>query len=179
MKPARLNNDMRDAFINAVMADVPEIDYEEKIRVVVNKAAHAALPAVVKKLLASEDTACFVNICGASLNRHNGLPEGCYVSFRLPAKSDTHLDKLANAEAKPFISAWVEQVESRKALRAKLRAVAYHCTTRKQLADAFPEFERYLPADETAAIQNLPALANVVSDFVKAGWPKDKKGARK
>jgi hypothetical protein len=179
MKPTRLNNDMREAFIEAVMADVPEIDYAEKIRSAVNKAAHAALPPAVKKLLAAEDTARFVNTCGTTLNKYDGLPEGYYVSFRLPAENSDALDKIANEHAKPFAAAWTEQIEARETLRAKLSAVARHCTTRKQLAEAFPEFERYLPADETAAIQNLPALANVVSDFVKAGWPKDKKGARK
>jgi hypothetical protein len=46
-------------------------------------------------------------------------------------------------------------------------------STRKALVDLLPEFEKYLPADEAKAIASLPAVANVLSDFVKAGWPKN------
>lgn len=179
MSTNRLNNDMRDAFIDAVMDDVPKVDYEEKIRDAVNKAAHAALPAAVKKLLASEDTAGFVNIESVAFNRHDNIPDGLYVSFRLPASSDKSLRELALGATEELRKAWSEQHASRNSLIKKIRSVAYHCNTRKQLAEAFPEFERYLPADESTAMQNLPALANVVSDFVKAGWPKDKKHSRK
>lgn len=179
MNTNRLNNDMRDAFIDSVMEDVPNIDYEEKILDAVNKAAHASLPPAVKKLLASEDTSGFVNREHVTLNRHDNIPDGGYVSFILPAADDKSLKKLALGVTDELRKAWAKQNDSRKSLRAKIRAVAYHCTTRKQLAEAFPEFERYLPADESQAMQNLPALANVVSDFVKAGWPKDKKSVRK
>ena len=67
--------------------------------------------------------------------------------------------------------------KARKALAEKLRAVAYSVTTRKALAAALPEFEKYLPPDDAAAIRTLPVVANVVADFVKAGWPKGKKPA--
>ena len=55
---------------------------------------------------------------------------------------------------------------------------ALGASTRKGLADALPEFEKYLPADEPAAVRSLPVVANVVADFVKAGWPKGKQPAR-
>ena len=41
-----------------------------------------------------------------------------------------------------------------------------------------PEFEKYLPADEQKALRSVPVVANLVADFTKAGWPKDK-AARK
>ena len=53
-------------------------------------------------------------------------------------------------------------------------AAAMSCTTRKALANLLPEFEQYLPEDTPAAIRSLPAIANIVADFSKAGWPKDK-----
>ena len=46
------------------------------------------------------------------------------------------------------------------------------CKTRAALAAALPEFEKYLPADEPKALRSLPSMANVASEFVKAGWPK-------
>jgi len=65
-----------------------------------------------------------------------------------------------------------EQERQRVALRDKLKRAAASFTTRKQLAEAMPEFEKYLPADEAAAIRSLPAVTNVVGDFQRAGWPK-------
>ena len=35
-----------------------------------------------------------------------------------------------------------------------------------------PEFAKYLPK-AVAKTDNLPAVANLVADFVKAGWPKE------
>lgn len=98
VKPARLTNDMRDSFIAAVMADVPKIDYEQRIRDAVDKTHAAALPAAVKKLLADPEHAEFVRIASATLNRNEGLPEGNYISFRLPAPSNEWLDKIAAIE---------------------------------------------------------------------------------
>ena len=59
-------------------------------------------------------------------------------------------------------------------LQDKLQSVAKSCATRKQLAELLPEFEKYLPADTPAASRSVPAIANLVTDFTKAGWPKGK-----
>lgn len=71
------------------------------------------------------------------------------------------------------------QKRRRKDLEAKLSAAAESCTTRKALADLLPEFAKYLPEDEAAACKTLPAVANIVADFTKAGWPKAKATATK
>lgn len=175
----RLTNDMRDTFIGRVMADVPSVDYETKIRDAVNKAAVKALPKQVQALYANESTRRFVNTVRTYLGRReNSIPES--MSFcDLPAGSEDELLELAGSIADQFGPAWTAQNQTRNDLRAKLRSVAYHCTTTKALAEAFPEFAHYLPKDEIEAMRNLPALANVVADFMKAGWPKDKKPAQK
>jgi hypothetical protein len=59
-------------------------------------------------------------------------------------------------------------------LHNKLESVAKSCNTRKQLAELLPEFEKYLPADTPAASRSVPAIANLVTEFTKAGWPKEK-----
>jgi hypothetical protein len=58
-------------------------------------------------------------------------------------------------------------------LQNKLESIAKSCNTRKQLAELLPEFEKYLPADTPAASRSVPAIANLVTDFTKAGWPKE------
>lgn len=175
VKPARLTNDMRLSFVAAVMADVPKIDYEERIRDAVNKAHNAALPGAVKKMLNDPEHSGYVRIGHATLNGHDGLPSGHYLSFNLPAPSDEWLDKLAVSVAEPITKEWCEQEFRLSGLRKKLRTVADSCSTTTKLAEAFPEFARYLPQTDAEATRNLPALANVVADFVKAGWPKGAK----
>lgn len=176
MASTRLTNDMRNAFIAKVMEDVPQVDYEQKIRDTVNKAALAALPRQVKALYDNPDTREYVNTASAHVYRSDqSIPRS--MSFRLPARNDKDLERIVRATSGALVDKWIEQENQRRSLREKLRAVAFHCTTLKQLADSFPEFARYLPKDELDATRNLPALANVVSDFVKAGWPKGKRAA--
>lgn len=178
VKPARLTNDMRLSFVAAVMADVPKVDYEQRIRDAVNKAHNAALPGAVKKMLNDPEHSDYVKIGRVTLNdRLAGLPSGNYLSFSLPAPSDEWLKKLAVSVVEPIAKDWVEQEGRLYGLRQKLRTVADSCSTTTKLAEAFPEFARYLPQTDAEGTRNLPALANVVADFVKAGWPKGKRAA--
>jgi hypothetical protein len=78
-----------------------------------------------------------------------------------------------NSQVEGLLTALAHQVERINALRTKLSATADAVSTRKALIDLLPEFEKYLPADESKAVASLPAVANVLSDFVKAGWPKN------
>ena len=43
---------------------------------------------------------------------------------------------------------------------------------REALAAMLPEFEKYLPSETPALDRTVPAVANVVTDFMRAGWPK-------
>ena len=174
VKPARLTNDMRLTFVSAVMADVPKIDHETRVRDAVNKAHAAALPHPVKKLLADPELAGFVGVRSETLNSTNGLPSNHYMSFQLAAPTDKWLEKVVADAAEPLLKEWRDETERLKELKTKLHAVANSCSTTTKLAEAFPEFARYLPQTEAEGTRNLPALTNVVADFVKAGWPKSK-----
>jgi hypothetical protein len=80
------------------------------------------------------------------------------------------------AELKAIDDAWTAQNTLRNELQNKLEGAVIAYTTRKQLAAALPEFEKYLPPEEAKG-SNLPALANVVTDFIAAGWPAGKANA--
>jgi Tfp pilus assembly protein PilO len=82
----------------------------------------------------------------------------------LSAKALEKLSALAAAKA--------TQTSDRNTLSSKLQAAANSVATRKALVALLPEFEKYLPADKEAACKNLPAVANLLADFSKAGWPK-------
>lgn len=87
----------------------------------------------------------------------------CYVMSEKTAKKVAELSEKASATRQTISD-----------LQDKLERVAKSCSTRKQLAELLPEFEKYLPADTPAASRSVPAIANIVADFTKAGWPKAK-----
>lgn len=167
----KLTNYMRDAFVRSAMNDVPKVEYDEQIRALAMKTALAALPAKVQAVWKDPD-----------LKHHL---ETTYIHFRFAGVSlqipgavgDGAARKHVEEACAPLTNKAIAQTKAHDELERRLRAVAYGVTTRKALADALPEFVKYLPADEPAAIRTLPAIANVVSDFVKAGWPKEKRAS--
>ena len=169
----KLTNTIRDAFVRAVMDDTPSVDYSEKIRAAAVKAAVAALPQKVAALWKDSALRHYVKTVGVHVPGCGvRVPSGCEDSYTAEFKA---LEKLILAECASLTEAHVAQKQARENLRSKLRHAAYAYTTRKALAAALPEFEKYLPADEAAALRTVPVIANVVADFVKAGWPKDAK----
>lgn len=164
----RLTNTIREAFISAAMNDVPSVDYAEQAR----ELAHAELKRQFSRAFPDIDMALaiesgWLNKTGVHMpgtlanlytytRGYDALQEDHRLWLRLEALAEKH----------------ESQSRQREELRRKLHAVAYSVTTRKALVDALPEFEKYLPADEAKALRSLPVVANVVTDFVRAGWPK-------
>jgi hypothetical protein len=158
----RLTNMLKEAFVRAAMDDVPKIDYDEKLIQAVTDEAVRQLPPKVRALYNDKDLRHFVK---TNRDWHGG------VSIHYPGE-EIKLPETVAAEIKQLEELKDAQSDARSDLRSKLKAIAESCTTRKALAAALPEFEKYLPADDAAACRTLPAVANVVSDFMKAGWPK-------
>jgi hypothetical protein len=153
------------------MADVPQIDYTEKIRAEAVKIAVAQLPPKVRAVWNDKDLRHFV----ASFYCYDGI------GASVPGydRDDNKIHDLISAGVASLKMLDEQQDLALKALREKLKACAYSVTTRKALADMLPEFAKYLPADEASANRSLPVVANVVADFVRAGWPKGSKKAIK
>lgn len=169
----RLTNFMRDAFIRAAMQDVPQIDFD----VQAEKVAKDALAKLFNKEFPTLDyVKCSQN---AWFNHNNTNTPGTLRSFSVVTPSYDYLklhDQKTWKVLEDLSKKKHEQAQQRSSLESQLRSVAYSCTTRKALAAALPEFDKYLPADEPAAARNLPVVANVLADFVKAGWPKQNQG---
>ena len=165
----KLTNYIRDAFVRAVMNDVPAVDYAEQMREVITKDAISQLPDKVRAIYKNSSTTHYVASFwyGGKYSDSSVMVPGISGDFK-----PTEATQQAIAGLKKKHDA---QFQSNADLKASIRAVAYSVTTRKALADLLPEFAKYLPADEAAAIKTLPVVTNVVSSFVKAGWPKDKK----
>ena len=172
----KLTNTIRDAFVRSVMNDVPQTDYTEAIRKAAVAAAEEALPPLLRKAWADKSCRDFVITNYRSFGR---------VGVRVPGLRNDESGKEVTFAPKHWkaIDALVAKHDAqqlaRNELEKKLRGAAYSVSTRKALAEMLPEFAHYLPADEAAANRSLPVVANVVSEFVKAGWPKGKKVAQK
>ncbi len=164
----KLTNHHRDTFVKAAMLDVPYVDYKEQARALFVKTMVAKLPPKVRALWDDNELRPYVKT-------HQACVLFCSVSAPAPSRDDLVLGPEADAALAQLKIADMAQQETRNALAMSLRSVAYGCTTRKALLEALPEFEKYMPAETPPVSRNLPAIANVVADFTKAGWPKGKK----
>ena len=170
----KLTKDIRRAFVRAALADVPSVDYREEIRAIALADAIEALPVVVRKVWDNPKTRPFIKM---NYHYYHGVSV-CIPTAREEWSREDSTHKLTpENQAKVDKLAELDKAQStlHENLRRKLETAAEACTTRKALVDLLPEFEKYLPVDEARAIkENLPAVANVVAEFAKAGWPKGK-----
>lgn len=163
----KLTQTIRQAFVSAVMADVPEVDYRAQAQTVLIDEARRQLPPKVRALYDDKSTQHFVRTDNHYiLHQYVYIPCGRGDRFVVAEAAQQRLDELTKL--------FDEQIERRKELQQKLHACALACSTRKALVEMLPEFEKYLPADEAAANRALPVVANVVAAFEQAGWPKGK-----
>lgn len=158
-----LSNFRRDAFIRAVMDDVPKIDYKEKIREKVQAYFADKLPPAVRAIWNDLETRCYVKLGSAYVN---------FTTIYAPSHdSSLVITPDLAAELNDLIADNGRQDETLSALRAGLKSVVYGCRTYKALYEALPEFEKYFPKEQ-AKVEYPIVVANVVTEFMRAGWPK-------
>lgn len=173
----KLTKLIRDAFVRAAMNDVPKSeDFEAQAHALVLEESIAKLPAKVQPLARDKDLKFCLRMEGYYFYGFHSFGSATVFSPRGDSykPSNEMAAKLQELHAKRQADAAM-----REGLKDKLAAAAYSCTTRKALVALLPEFEKYLPA-EAETCKTLPAVANLVADFTKAGWPVGaKKGATK
>lgn len=162
----KLTKLMRSSFVNAVMADVPQTDYQELVIKAIQKEAMANMPADVRKLWDDPDMQNWVRI----EHKYNRL-----ASVPVPSDGGFKLSQKLNEEITAWIAADQEQKNTLDKLRGNTARLADSCATREALVKMLPEFEKYMPADEETACKTLPAVTNIMESFVAAGWPADRK----
>jgi hypothetical protein len=161
----RLTNTIRQAFVKAALDDVPSVNYQDQMYKLALKDAVDQLPPDVVKAYKAHPQ--YFNVSGRYHDGvgHYGGPWGDNRMRPETVKQIQDLHELNQA-----------QRDHRRQLEIKLRGVADSTNTRKALVEALPEFEKYLPVEDLPLSRQVPALANVLSDFVKAGWPKKNVG---
>ena len=168
----RLTTYIREAFVKAAMDDVPAPEkFEDKVHKIVKDDALSQLPAKLQAIAKDKDLCWYLN-------------QNSYYFYRQPFHS-VYIVTARGKEYTPSEEAkkQIDEIavaanadkEMRQALKSKLMAAAQACTTTKQLRELLPEFDQYLPLEAETTCRTLPAVANIMSDFVKAGWPKDAK----
>jgi Nucleotide modification associated domain 5 len=163
----RLTNAIRDAFVRAAMADVPQKSYEKEIHDLIKEDAKKHLPPKVLELIEDPKTREFIK-------GHSHYIRGYNINNVWLYGSTYERSPKVNAKVEALLCESEEQTERINQLKGKLHAAAYSVTTRKALAEMLPEFEKYLPETEAKANRSLPVVANIVAEFTKAGWPKNK-----
>ena len=163
----RLTAQIRQAFIRAVMADTPQTDYKSQIRELALKAVIETLPQEIQDIWNNPKLRGYLcqdwNYYGKTSVTHPCRQSGSAADISEEAqKQIDHLESLHEAQ-----DAW------RKDLEAQLHTIVFGVKTRADLVKVLPEFEKYLPEVQQPS-QQLPVVANVVSQFVKAGWPAGK-----
>ncbi len=159
----RLTNTLRDAFIRAVMQNVPRVDYDAQVTKLVQADIRAQLPAKVREIADDPDLRHY-------LNCETIYTTSAFSNVTVYGNGSARLTDAAKAEMNALTLKYRAQSSTRDSLKSRLRACAYGVSTRKALAEMLPEFERYLPADEPAAMRSLPVVANVINEFKAAGW---------
>jgi hypothetical protein len=159
----RLTKTIRESFVRAAMNDVPQTDYNEQITKLAKQEAEAMMPPKIAEAY--------------KLHPDWFKSEGHYMGYEIgyvyiPLPNGVRFPDEARAKLKALAEAKEAQEKEMNALSAKLQAAANSVATRKALVALLPEFEKYLPADDESACKTLPAVANLLADFSKAGWPK-------
>ena len=158
----KLNKFQKQAVVRSIMADVPKVDKAKR---------RAAIQAEVVKLMSPAVRKVYNTIPSALRTQHVGdlIYNGTNWNERDIIAGDV-AEKDIKAICEPYK---VEDTKRHDAYTALTGAVEA-CSTLKQLKERLPEFTKYYPTEE-APTANLPALANVVADLSKLGWPKGAK----
>jgi hypothetical protein len=166
----KLTKYLREAFVRAAMQDVPKSEnFEEQAHKLVIEESITQLPAEVQPLARHKD----LRFCLRTTSQWFAHSPFSSVDLFEPRGANYRMSPAVIKAVDALTEKQKAHNEMRKDLEVKLMSAAMACTTRKALAELLPEFEKYLPEDTPAAIRTLPAVANIVADFARAGWPKD------
>lgn len=165
----RLINADKQAFVAAVMDDVPSVDYDEQVRAMLKEWGFSALPYPLQAV-AKEFSEYFEH-------RYIQTPAGCPGAYVIcpPHHGGCQFERAAPEVWAKLVDLGkknIEQNKTRSELNRKVTALINSCTTLKQAQERLPKFIKYLPADrDGSSTANLP-VTNTLADLQKAGWPK-------
>lgn len=155
----RLDKYTKSSIIRAIMNDVPMPD-KEKRRVDLQAAIVKAMSPEARKLYNKTPSALRTHHVGDAI--YDGRSWGT---------RDITVGDVTEEQLEAILKPYMDEDAARRSAKDKIAGIVEGCSTLKQLQTLLPEFKQYMPT-ETAPAKNLPAVANVVADLTKLGWPK-------
>ena len=173
-----LNKYHKEAIVRSVMHDIPNHGLEElekRVKKMVDEDIKKHCPKEVYTMWTTPALAPYLStvsrnagyLCEASHRRY--VSDLFYVTY----PSAHSISAEFTERVTPLITAQLEALEERRYAVANLEAAIAGIRTRKQFVELFPELEKYAPKESVKGTL-LPALANVVADLSKLGWPASK-----
>lgn len=150
----------KEAIVRAIMTDTPALNRDQWA---------IDIPAAIVKAMSPEVRKLY-EIKPEALRKAS-------VPYTNPYRTwggDVVVGDVTEAQINEIIKPYREQVDARADMERKLKHAFGGINTLKQALTTFPEFKKYYPT-EMEPTKNLPALANVMADLTKLGWPKDGK----
>lgn len=155
----RLTTYVKSSIIRAIMNDVPMPDKEKR---------RADLQAAIVKAMSPEARKLYNKTPSALRTHHVG--DAIYDGRSWDTR-DIIAGDVTNKAIDELLKPYMDEDAARRSAKDKIACIVGGCSTLKQLQTLLPEFKQYMPT-ETAPAKNLPAVANVVADLSKLGWPK-------
>jgi len=153
----KFNKFTKQSIVRAIIQDIPPIDSEARAKAI-HEAIGKAMSPEVRKLFKTHPSA----LRKASVRYAN--------PFRTWG-SDVTVGDVTDKQLAEICKPYETQEEERAQAERKLGRAFEGINTLKQALTTFPEFKKYYPTEEEPT-KNLPALANVMADLSKLGWPK-------
>lgn len=144
----------KESIIRAIMQDVP-CTPDSVLKVEIQKLLVASMSAPIQKLYKTHPKA---------LRTEHVASWDSGMSYRVEFI-------VGDADVSKAIEPFAAKKKARDDAQKKLAAIVNGCGTLAQLKKMLPEFISYFPT-EAEPTKNLPAVANMVADLSKLGWPK-------
>ena len=171
----RLTKYLRQAFVFAAMQDVPTRDYNAEIGAIILADSLKQLPKTLQEAAQKDKSVLdFVNTRSTHQYSIGWVGVSYYCARGEAYKPST---EAVAKRLKDLQSQGEAAKNARYELEKNLKGVVGGCTTVKQLREALPEFEKYMPSEQEKPSRTVPASANLVTDFTAAGWPKGREKA--
>ena len=157
----KLTKYQKQGIARAITNDIPPVDYKkrrEELQAAIVKAMSAPVVALYKVY-------------------PNALRKANVDNYVLGDRYDENwviAGDVADKQVEAMAKKYRDENDARYAAKRQLERAIDGCNTLKQLMTTLPEFEKYYPT-EAQPTKNLPALANVVADLSRLGWPKGEK----
>ena len=156
----KLTNYQKQAVVRAITNDIPEIDAKKR-REKIQAAAVAAMSPSIRKV--------YRTMPHALRTKYE------YLMYDNEGNSESRLlivGDLSGEQVQEILKPFQEEAQARAEAIDRLRKLVHGCSTLKQLREALPECEKYFPQEGTKT-QYPVVVANVVTDLMKLGWPKN------